>query len=215
VDAAREVERYDPDIVLLQESPSEDAVRALAEDLYGSDASVVWGLDASVVTRGQSEVVAHEIGPHVAVARMEMPSGLPVYAISLRLSPPILRFDLWSPAHWREQAAKRRRHREEMKQVVRLLDGLPDQAPVVLGGDFNAPAGDAVTRPLRPRLRDSFMQGGLGWGNTVLNDIPILRFDQVWITPDFRAIDVRAEKTHRSDHRMVVCDLFLRESRGD
>jgi len=86
---------------------------------------------------------------------------------------------------------------------------VPPDTPIILGGDFNAPAGDAVLRLLRPRLHDAFREGGRGWGNTVLNDLPVLRFDQTWLSGDLRATRVHARKTQRSDHRMVVCDILL------
>jgi endonuclease/exonuclease/phosphatase (EEP) superfamily protein YafD len=207
--AAAEVHRHDPDIVLVQESPSEDAVRALAEELYGPDAAVAWGLDASIIARGRAEAVVHGLGPHIAVADVKLASGLNVCAISVRLSPPASRFDIWSAGHWREQASVRRLHREEMKAVALLLDTLPGDPAIILGGDFNAPAGDAAIGLLRPRLHDAFPQAGIGWGNTVLNDLPILRFDQVWASGHLRAAAVRTEETLHSDHRMVICDLVI------
>ena len=57
---------------------------------------------------------------------------------------------------------------------------------MILGGDFNAPQGDAAFRPLAPRLRDAFRDGGQGWGNTITNDTPFLRIDQVWVSDEIR-----------------------------
>ena len=73
---------------------------------------------------------------------------------------------------------------------------------------MNAPAGDAIFRLLQPHLRDTFLDGGLGWGDTIVNDIPLQRIDQVWVSPTFRTAEVVARKTQNSDHRIVVCDLL-------
>ncbi|HEX3725111.1 MAG TPA: hypothetical protein VHV08_02670, partial [Pirellulales bacterium] len=51
--AADEATQFDPDIVLLQESPNEPAVRDMAQSMFGNEASIVWSADCSIVARGQ------------------------------------------------------------------------------------------------------------------------------------------------------------------
>ena len=70
-------------------------------------------------------------------------------------------------------------------------------------------AGMSLADPnvLTPRMHDTFREGGRGWGDTVINEFPFLRIDQVWVSGAFQAVNVVARKTRRSDHRMVVCDL--------
>ncbi|MBI4474447.1 MAG: hypothetical protein HY646_17385 [Acidobacteria bacterium] len=80
----------------------------------------------------------------------------------------------------------------------------------MVGGDFNAAAGDASDRDLQPDLHDAFAEAGRGWGNTLLNDLPVVRIDQIWVSRHFRAVNVRAYRTRYSDHRAVVCDLDWR-----
>jgi len=99
-----------------------------------------------------------------------------------------------------------------MHALRRYLDQTPDGTPVIVGGDFNAPAGDRLFRVLRPRLRDSSPERPLGLSNTIVNEFPFARIDQVWIGPSFRAHAVLARKTEHSDHRLVVCDLAFTES---
>lgn len=36
-----------------------------------------------------------------------------------------------------------------------------------------------------------------------------LRIDQIWLSPQWKAIDVYSLRTKHSDHRMVVCDVRL------
>ena len=146
----------------------------------------------------------------MARSRVRLTSGLEVEVVSAHLLPPLFRFDLWSAACWRQQRQNREARRAQVEQIAAQLTAVPPGAPLIVGGDFNAPARDAALRPLQPRLRDTFREAGAGWGDTATNDTPVLRIDQVWVSDHFRAALVVARKTRHSDHRMVVCDLVPR-----
>lgn len=209
-EAAAEVERWRPDIALLQEVPAQSAVEAVARRLYGPSAGVVLGYDAAVLApRAVAVGSPREHGFFVA-ARVTLPDGGAANVVSLRLTPPLVRMDLWSPDCWRAQRENREVRRAEMATLLDDLAARHEDIPLIVGGDFNAPGGDAVPRMLAPRLRDSFREAGLGWGNTGLNNIPVTRIDQVWISRQFLARGVIASKTVHSDHRIVVCDLSRR-----
>jgi vancomycin resistance protein VanJ len=94
--------------------------------------------------------------------------------------------------------------------AAREVENIPADVPIILGGDFNLPAGDKLFRILPPRIRDTFRTAGHGWGDTLANDIPFVRIDQIWCDGHFRPISTRAQKTVNSDHRMVICDLLIR-----
>jgi len=134
--------------------------------------------------------------------------------ICTRLVPAVFRLDLWSPDCWREQRENRQKRREQLRVIVRRLDSVPASVPLIVGGDFNAPQGDAVFHLLQTRLHDAFREGGRGWGDTVTNDFPVLRIDQVWASEAFRAVNVVVRGTRHSDHRMVIGDLVLRAWQG-
>jgi endonuclease/exonuclease/phosphatase (EEP) superfamily protein YafD len=129
--------------------------------------------------------------------------------VSLRLIPPETRLDLWSTACWRAHLHDRLVRKEQMQKLVDHLGSFKSDIPYIVGGDFNSPAGDAVSRLLKPRLKDTFREGGIGWGNTGVNEFPVSRPDQIWVSRDFKAIAAWAVKTRNSDHRMVVCDVIL------
>jgi endonuclease/exonuclease/phosphatase (EEP) superfamily protein YafD len=242
-EAAAEVEQYQPDLVLLQETPGRKEVEELARRLFGKEAGVAWGMEASILARGPVRPVSlpRSLSMFLTQAQVRLAPGreddqgtrrqgdketekitlspsLPVTlsgveeveVFSLRLSPPASPPELWSPADWRQQAAARRARREQVREIVRQTEALPSEVPVIVGGDFNAPARDAIFRLLRPRLHDAFAEGGRGWGHTVLNDTPMLRIDQVWVSDHFRAVAVVARRTQRSDHRMVIGDLMVK-----
>jgi vancomycin resistance protein VanJ len=207
--AAREVAEYQPDIVLLQESPSRHEVEHLARELFPGEGGALWGVDASILARGRVVPAAQPADLRICCvhAHVRLTSGLETEVVSLRLMPAVVRTDLWSPGCWREQTANRQARREQLRAIVRQIDPLPAAAPLILGGDFNAPAGDAIFRLLRPRLHDTFRESGMGWGDTILNETPLVRIDQVWASERFRAVAVHARQTRNSDHRMVICDL--------
>jgi len=211
VKAAGEVAEFHPDIVLLQESPSEEQLEALAGRLYGDDGGVVWGPDASILARGRVtpvETPASDRGDCVQ-ARIRLDSGFQVTVVSLRLAPSTFRLDFWAPACWRDYADNRRERRKQLLAILQETEAMPSSMSLILGGDFNAAPGDAVYRPLRPRLVDAFGPAGVGWGGTIVNDWPALRIDQVWASDHLSPSVVFVKRTRHSDHRMVVCDFTL------
>ncbi len=209
--AAATVRRYHPDIVLLQESPSRRSVEALTRELFGREGGFVWGADASVLARGRVAPVAlsRPERPFVSHARVRLPSARTVEVISVRLLPPVFRADLYSPDCWREYARNRQDRRAQARLLAARVARLPAGAPVILGGDMNAPQGDAALWPLRARLRDAFPETGQGWGNTAINEAQVLRIDQIWISPGLTPTAVVARAAADSDHRMAIADVIL------
>jgi hypothetical protein len=209
---AAEVQALSPKLVLLQETPTRKHVQKLGAQLFGAEAAEWTGLDDALVARGTLSPRTLPRGTsHFVAARARLEGIGKVEVVSLRLIPPVVRFDLWSPSCWRDYSVNRQLRREQLREVDDYLATIPLTTPVILGGDFNAPAGDAIFRLLRPRFHDAFTEGGVSWGNTALNDIPVSRIDQIWVSRHFHARAVWARRTVNSDHRMVVADLEYRE----
>ena len=82
--------------------------------------------------------------------------------------------------------------------------------PLIVGGDFNLAGNDALLRRLKPRLHDTFLVAGTGLGNTLINEFPFVRIDQIWASDHFQPLQVTVHRTQYSDHRLVVADLILR-----
>jgi vancomycin resistance protein VanJ len=118
--------------------------------------------------------------------------------VSVRLSPSVLQLDA------KAQTQSRLLRRAELNAA---LVAVAPTGGVVFGGDLNVPAGDGALTPLANLgFSDAWPKAGLGWGNTIANDFPIHRIDQLWL----RGLTPRAliaVPTQYSDHRMVVCDL--------
>ena len=207
--AAAETVAYSPDVVLLQEVPGEAVVAALTEQLFGVDGGYVWGPDTAILAAGEvSSLLSVRRPPtsHTRV-RVRLTQVAEFEVVSLRLDPPPVEISLWNPATWRLYSDDRYHRRNQLAEIVAGWESQPTKLPLLVGGDFNAPAGDAVFRLLQPRLRDAFRSAGRGCGNTIINSFPFHRIDQIWHTREFRPVSVVARRTEHSDHRMVVADL--------
>jgi endonuclease/exonuclease/phosphatase (EEP) superfamily protein YafD len=206
--AAREVAAFDPDIVLFQESPSRDDLEVVATEIFGAGDHVAWGVDASILARGEVTPVEVPAEHRENFVHAQVPwNGRTLDVISLRLYPCPVRIDLWSPRCWEVYRDNREKRRRELGAIASYLATLPESAIVVVGGDFNAPPGDAVFRYLSPRMQDAFPIAGRGWGGTITNDAPAIRIDQVWNSPQLLPLAAFARRTVHSDHRLVVVDL--------
>jgi vancomycin resistance protein VanJ len=211
--AADEVAAYRPDIVLLQESPPAAFLPELAKRLYGDKGGTVVGMDASIVARGNIEAIPipASLRLHCAAARVRVPGFPEVQVVSLRLNPPVARIDVWNPENWRIQAEDYRRRHETVAEIVAFLATLPRDSPVLVGGDWNAPARDGSLAPLASAgLRDTFRIAGRGCGNTITNEMPFHRIDQLWTDPArLRPRSVTAHRTENSDHRLVAATFVF------
>jgi endonuclease/exonuclease/phosphatase family metal-dependent hydrolase len=207
-EAAWEAMVQTPDVVLVQEAPGPEEVERLAVRFFGRRAGWLYGGDTAVIARGActpGPVEPRVVHPYTW-AEVRLTNGLALHAISVHLLPPQLRHDLWRLDTWRSTADLERGRRQQLQELANMIEATPASTPIVLGGDFNLPAYDGILRVLCPRLHDSFRERGIGWGNTVLNELPISRFDQVWLGDQLRSTGTRAIRTRYSDHRLVVCD---------
>ena len=200
--AAAEIAAYHPDIVLIQESPSTKALQDLARVIGGA---LIVEPDRTLIVRGEVTPVTLPKSTRAVRARVRT-AGVSANVVCLRLWPHPMGDDFWSPELWKAHAAAEREQRDALQAII---NDLPADEPVIVGGDFNAPVGDPVYRLMPAGLRDSFREAGSGWGNTLPNGFPLWRIDQIWISRHFCATSVVAQKTKHSDHRLVVCELRL------
>lgn len=209
--SVEEVAARQADIVLLQESPGAEQLNRLTTSLFGEDGDALYGGDVSILAAGKISPKFSDPKSHFVHAEIHLPSGALADVISVRLAPPVSRIDFWMPGFWIDHRNKRIEHREQIAELMRHVQRIPASHHVIIGGDFNAPPADDSLAELRQRLSDSFLAAGRGWGATGTNEYPLFRVDQVWVSSKFQAVSVTAHKTQHSDHRMVVCDLMLRQ----
>lgn len=204
-EALNEVVQFQPDIVLAQESPSSEDVAKTAKRLYGNSGSYVYGVDSSVIFRSRGTIAMQDI--RGSVVDVELEPGFNLRVASVHLPTPSTRADLWSPDCWRDYQNIWRDQSRLLKKYKAVL--IESSSPKLIGGDFNLPARDGATRSLKPELRDAYPSSGSGLCNTIINDYPMHRIDQIWVSSDLQPQVMRVFKTKHSDHRMVVCDISL------
>ena len=215
IEAVKEAWAYEPELVLVQEAPGETECAALAGEWYGDDAGWLYGGDTCVLARGvctPASGEARQVFPYTW-AHVRLANGIEVEAVSVHLLPPALSHDLWRLDTWRSTASLETGRRAQLDELAQRVRSTPRDTLIVVGGDFNVPAYDGILRMLRPRLHDGFRERGVGFGNTVLNEFAVSRFDQVWLSEGLRSAGTQAVRTRHSDHRMVVSDVLMERSR--
>lgn len=204
--AAREVKSLKPDLVLFQETPSRRYLEEIATELFGFDASYVLGPDTAIVARGDLKV--HDLPKwttNFVAAEWTAKDQAPIDVVSLRLAPPVMRLDLYSPSAWTDFADNRAARAKEVKELAAALATMKVK-PTIIGGDFNTPP-DQILLPLVDGFSDAFASAGVGLGATCVNPYPcIVRIDQIWSRETVRCVRSFVVATEFSDHRIVVAD---------
>lgn len=216
-DPAPDLASWHPDILLVQEIQPHQ-VRYLADEVFGGRGDYRAHARQGILTRWR---ITREVRvPPVLNAdpgltgnqqvTISLPNGTTVEVVNvdLRSSPPDLR--LWRPETWRQHRDQRRTRRRELAVATAVLaQTCPlDSRPVIFGGDFNSPAGDAVYELLEPSLKDCFPRTGVGWGNTFQRRLPLLRIDRLYTNRQLVPVRAAAWSTASSDHRMVITDVL-------
>lgn len=209
--AVAALKQFEADLILIQETPSAIQLRDISRSLLGENAGLLAGVDSTILSRASLEPVASTVG--FMIAKVKLKSGQEIGVVSLRLTPPPFRSDLWNPECWRAYRDQRIRQRDELRVLSQRLAALPAGLPLIVGGDFNVNPRDPVFRELPPRLRDAFSSAGVGWGNTIINEAPFLRIDQVRCDDRFQPVRVVAQRAEDTDHRAVIADLLLEPGR--
>ena len=207
LNAVREVLTFKPDIIFLQESPGHSQIKPLLTDIYGKDGATSGNWACRILTRAKIVSFRAFPGSRSIFATLRFENGTVINVVNIHLSSAETRLDFWNRSAWRAHAINRKKRRAELEKIVAQFPAA-SQHPLLVAGDFNAPAGDAVFRLLRPRLRDAHRIAGKGWPNTMTSSFPIHRIDQVWIEKEIRPAGLAAHANKHSDHRMVVFDFL-------
>ncbi len=205
-------EALKPDIILMQETVNPDQINILQTKLFGDKASSYTSGDSTIIAKGEVNL-SKNLPSHLHYflpARIRLHSGREIEMISLHLQAPENGYDFWNSSCWRDHQNSRERQQKQIDEILVYIKDIPPEIPLIIGGDFNVPAGNRILQPLHDKLQDCFALAGIGWGNTMLNDFPVMRFDQIWASGHFQPQAVVAKQSQASDHRMVVCDLITK-----
>jgi hypothetical protein len=199
-----------PDLLLVQESPAAYLLPDLTQELWDGPSGYAAGVDCTILGRGaieKREWVRIDAMYQQAVWKPQ--PGLEIDVFSLRLSSVPIDVTFWDEQARRTYREVREQHRRELAPLLKRLENLREDQPMIVGGDFNCPAGDRTEWPLRQWLSDAFRVQGRGWGNTITRRMPVHRIDRIWVSKQLVPINVTAHRTQHSDHWCVVCDLYI------
>lgn len=213
--AAREVIKLRPDLVLFQETVSKPVAQEVARELWAETGAVAATAECSIIADGNLRVLAADPAAAFVLCEWITRADESCLVASVRLAPPATRLDLWNEAARQEHSDRCRDRAEVIERLLKLIvEHRKEQQLVLIGGDFNTVHKDrtllnALSSQPEVQLRDTFSVGGVGWGDTVLNDFPFQRFDQIWLARkgSIPAVRCAAVRTANSDHRLVLCDI--------
>lgn len=213
--AAREVIPLRPDVVLFQETCSPSVLREIADELWSPNGNIIHTPECSIIANGDLRLIASNPAAAFVLAEWKSPSGKSHLVASLRLAPPATRLDLWTKSARQEHAERCENRSQVMETLLSLVsENCQQQELILIGGDFNTMSQDQSLMKVFAsqsalRFKDSFRSGGVNWGDTVLNDFPFQRFDQIWLSQPTSRLNIqcRAIRTANSDHRLVLCDI--------
>lgn len=209
--ALKDVEPWQPDIVFLQESPYPQELEKFKVRLYGREGTWVGGPECSIVARGRIHEPLTGWQPFSVLGTVEFAPGKFIEVACVHLQGAETTVKLWRRDAWVSHYYNRQSRRAELARLLGVQRFMSRQHPAIIGGDFNAPAGDAVFDLLKDAgFRDSFVEAGSGWPDTYPNAAPMLRIDHLWVNAAITPVRAAAVKTVHSDHRMVVCDFLVK-----
>ncbi|MCG6157603.1 endonuclease/exonuclease/phosphatase family protein [Rubinisphaera margarita] len=208
--AVADLKRFEPDIVLVQEYRRID-VEQVRRELFGEASFLIRNHDVAIFSRFPltEHPMPRDLYRTCLAGRAEI-GEMSLLLVPLHLNSPPPRLDLWKAESWRSYTKNRNRQREQLQLIFESLPKVTPKDAVVLGGDFNAPPGDAIFELLPPFMQDAFHEVGVGWGRTYANDLPVIRIDQLWSTPVVTPLRCMAVDSNGSDHRAVIVDYELR-----
>ncbi len=225
-----EIDRFSPDIVLLQEAgPPEriapllearyPTVRAATQFIIASRFPILSSFDPDKLRyreqmrspRWLEQVIDTPLGP-IAVYNVHPLSpreGLFAIGGNGGLKREILSGRVFSSAHSdpiQNNAGLRRLQVETFAEAAKHEKG-----PVIIAGDTNLPGLSFILHDNLSGFQDGFTRAGWGFGYTFpTNHMPWMRIDRVLASDELRFVRFEVGKSVVSDHHCVVADLQRR-----
>jgi endonuclease/exonuclease/phosphatase (EEP) superfamily protein YafD len=216
------IEKYQPDVIVLQEKDSADAFKGLQgwNTLQREHLAVVSHFPLREVGFTQRDnPPAHWTQVNALAADMETPQGtIRVCTVHLRtprngISEVLSRRTIIAP--WRSAAleAEIDIRDQECRNVSGWLRSMPSTD--FIAGDFNMPVGSHIYRRYWSIYDNAFSLAGFGFGLSKVSRVAGIRFgsriDHILFSDRWQVINCRVGADMGSDHRPVIADLALRD----
>jgi endonuclease/exonuclease/phosphatase (EEP) superfamily protein YafD len=211
-DPVEDLKKWDPDIVLLQQA-FPHRVKLIAEILYGGGGDFRAYQTNGVVTRFEIRREVRNPMLRDQQVTVRLPEGAEIEVVNVHLATAATDMRLWSSKSRALHRQNRDFRRKELSYVLQVLEQTSTfpNTPTIFGGDFNSGATDIVHRQLARDFDDAFTKVGRGWGNTFHRRFPIHRIDHIYSTRQFQPVSCGVVVSKKTDHRMVIADLLLRQ----
>jgi endonuclease/exonuclease/phosphatase family metal-dependent hydrolase len=201
------VRRFEPELMLLQESGGRPSLRRFGHSMGMDVAGDPWSpfarrMKDAVLVRRPLRIVDHYQHRFPTEDRL-YPRG----AMLAHLEAEDRR--LWAVSiHLGLRPAERLRHAEELAGLIEGLEG-----PILVGGDLNDRPDGTAARFLGERLWDAWLLGGDVAGETFPAEEPTARIDYLFVSQGVRVdraiVPPTPEARTASDHRPLVVELAL------
>ncbi|MGJ8694774.1 MAG: endonuclease/exonuclease/phosphatase family protein [Verrucomicrobiaceae bacterium] len=213
-DPREAVADFHPDIIFLQEIPHTYRLKKLIDELYDGHGDYRYNATkaCAVVVNGKIEFEVPVPNYRGQALTAKLASGESIQLLNVHLQGAATNLRLWDRHAWQTHRTNRERRQMEMAYFMELLRQKTPYPgiPTLIGGDFNAPANDAVYKLLGNDFTDAFSEVGTGWGNTFHRSLPLLRIDHLFSSKMLVPIRAKAVRLEGSDHRMVIADYVFR-----
>ena len=211
-----ELERLQPDVCFLQESPNTPTFQQEAKrHAYWKDAFYVDDGDCAVLSlspihRESSASIGPWSAPQILLA--DLSSSKSMMLVNVRLMLPSLILCPFSEEKMTQFVSDSMARNQQFRDLADLIESKKSKIPVfnvILAGDFNTPGGIQSLKPLRRILKDVWPVCGEGWGATITSSFPVSRIDQCWVSSGIRPLSAKVKSTRLSDHRILVVELLM------
>lgn len=204
----RRAAEADPDVLLVRGAPDPVQVGNVADQVFGLERSVTQRGSLAILGRGKTLAVQVDGQDRALHVRLKHASGVVLDITNLDLKGCSPRADFWKPFVWKELVEARVETRRLVRQSLGEHPLNRTLVARIVGGGLGTPPGDDVFRPLQNAgMLDTFAWSGMGFGNTWPSRYPVLRLDQIWISPNLVPERSVTRLNPDSAHRIVVSEV--------
>ncbi|MBI4508376.1 MAG: endonuclease/exonuclease/phosphatase family protein [Deltaproteobacteria bacterium] len=203
------IERFEPDVVALQECAEDKVAPLFAGWNFLSDRGLCVASKHPLRQKGAARRIIFGRESRAIHYEVEV-SGRPVQLVNLHLSTPREGLEAMIAHRWNGLGAMRQaiaRRERESRSIGEWIRGLP--SPLVVVGDFNMTSDGTLYRRDWSHLVNAFTEVGWGFGYSKFTRWFGIRIDHVLMDRGFSPKACRVGLDLGSDHRPVLAELAI------